>query len=73
MKILYVKTSLAAKYAVRTITAGKKGETLIGDVLTLKDSALSPKGCHMENRLENGLMGAGYLLKPSSFPYSTFL
>jgi hypothetical protein len=37
------------------MTAGKKGETLIGDVLTLEDSALSPKGCQMEN----GLMGAG--------------
>jgi hypothetical protein len=46
------------------MTAGKKGETLIGDVLTLGDSTLSPRGCQMENGLENGLMGAGYLLKP---------
>ena len=43
------------------MTAGKKGEALIGGVLTLVDSASYPCGC----QIENGLIDAGYRLKPS--------
>jgi hypothetical protein len=49
------------------MTNRKKIEAFIGGVLTQVDIAAYRYGCQMEN----GLIGAGYRLKPSSFLYST--